>query len=242
MEFKKYMPDDYYQSTIINDFKNLDISNINYNTEIYQRNPEVINKLSLNHIEVIEFFIRLLKPRNFLELGVQFGECTNKIIELIPQLYIGVDMEKTNNIEFLLNKYKHFQFFTMTTDQFFKKIKLENTENIDEKMENNDENLKELGNIKFDMVFIDACHTHEATYRDFLNVIDYVNEDGYIFFHDCYPYSEYWTSPDLSGDAYKTSELIRKKHNHQFEILTIPVNPGISIARKCTKQLKWLSS
>jgi predicted O-methyltransferase YrrM len=229
MEFKKYMPDDYYQSTIIHEFKPLDSSKINYNTEIYQRNPEIINKLSLNHIEVIEFFIRLLKPRNFLELGVQVGECTNKIIELIPEQYIGVDMEKTDNIDYLTNKYKNFSFYNMTTDQFFEKIKKES-----------DDQDGNQSAYKFDMVFIDACHTHEATYRDFLNVMDHVNEDGYIFFHDCYPYSEYWANPDLCGDAYKTSELIRKYHNHYFEILTIPVNPGLSIARKCSKQLRWL--
>jgi predicted O-methyltransferase YrrM len=232
MEFKKHMPDNYYQTKIIDNFTDFNLVSINYNNEIYQRNPEVINKLSLNHIEVIEFFVRLLKPRSFLELGTQYGECTNQLLPLVPELYIGVDMKKTNNIDYLLGKYKHFQFYNMTTDEYFQNIKnkLDNGKKID--------SLDSLD--YFDMVFIDACHTHEATYRDFLNVIDYVNEDGYIFFHDCYPYSKHWTNPELCGDAYKTSEIIRKYHNNQFEILTIPVNPGLSIARKCTKQLKWL--
>lgn len=220
MEYKQYLPDDYYQTNIVEKYKPFTTTEINYNTQIYQRNPEVINKLSLNHLEVIEFFVRLLKPRNFLELGVQFGECAKKIIDLIPECYIGVDMIKSENINYLTSRYAKFQFYNMTTEEFYKT------------------HLQTLP--KFDMIFIDACHTHAASYNDFLNIKDHINEDGYIFFHDCYPYSEHWISPELSGDAYKTSALIRKKHNDEFEILTIPVNPGLSIARKCSKQLAWL--
>jgi len=217
--FNKKMPLDYYSTKIINSFTNYDKSKTNFNTKIYKRNPEVLGRLTLNHIETIEFFVRLLKPKNFLELGVQYGECTNQILNLIPDKYIGVDIKKTENIDYLLDTYKNFEFYECTTDDFFKNEK----------------------QTKFDMVFIDACHSHEATYKDFLNVKDLLNEDGFIFFHDCYPYSEYWTKPTLCGDGYKTSEVIRKKHNNEFEILTLPVNPGLSIARKCTKQLAWLN-
>jgi len=39
----------------------------------------------------------------------------------------------------------------------------------------------------------------------------------------------------------KTSQVIRMNHNDEFEILTLPINPGISIARKCPKNhLKWI--
>lgn len=222
MEFKNYMPDDYYRVNIIDKFKAHDINSINYNTEIYERNPPVISKLSLNHIEFIEYFIRLLKPKNFLELGVQFGECTNKIIDLIPQEYYGVDIEVNDNINYLIKNKSHFNFYHGTTDSFF------------EFLSENDVNLK------LDMAFIDAWHSHEASYKDFLNVKDHINDDGFIFFHDTYPASKYWTGEHLCYDCYKTSEVIRMNHNTEFEILTVPVNPGISIARKCKKQLKWL--
>ena len=223
VSFKKKTPNDYYTTPIVKEFNDMDMTSINYNTPyLYQRNPEKKGRLSLNHIEFIEFYIRLLKPSNFLELGVQFGECTNNLIKIIPNDYIGVDIKKQDNIDYLLNKYKNFKFFNGTTDNFFHNLKKNNT------------------NMKFDMVFIDACHSHEATYKDFLNVKEYVNEDGIIFFHDCYPFSKEWTKSSLCGDGYKTSEVIRKKHFEEFEIITIPVNPGISMARKCSKQLAWL--
>ena len=216
--FKNKTPEDYYQTKIIDKFSSYNQKKINFKSEIYQRNPEVKGKLTLNHIEFIEFFVRLLKPKNFLELGVQFGECTKSIIKLIPQDYIGVDIVRQQNIDCFEKEYKNFKFYKTTTEDY----------------------LINKNKILFDMIFIDACHSHEATYKDFLNCKDFLNEDGFIFFHDCYPYSKYWTSPNLCGDGYKTSEVIRKKHFEDFEILTIPVNPGISVARKCKKQLKWL--
>jgi predicted O-methyltransferase YrrM len=222
MEFKNYMPSDYYLSKIITEFENYDKTKTNFQTPIHLRNQPVNGKLSLNHIEFIEFFIRLLKPKNFLELGVQFGECTIKIIDLIPENYYAVDIAKNNNIDYLTENKKNFCFFNTTTDLFF-------------------DNMKKLDkNLNLDMVFIDANHSHSSSYNDFLNVKTHLNEDGIIFFHDTYPSSEYWTDEGLCFDCYKTAELIRKNHSSEFEIITFPVNPGISIARKCSKQLLWL--
>lgn len=221
MEFQNIMPKNYYMSKIINKFEDYELSNTNYNSPLHERNTPINGRLSLNHIELIEFFVRLIKPKNFLELGVQFGECTKNIIDLIPQTYYGVDLVKSQNIDYLLTK-PNFKFFNSTTDDFFKHI----------------DDLKI--NLQLDMAFIDACHSHAASYNDFLNVKKHMNDDGIIFFHDTYPASGYWTHKDLCNDCYKTSELIRKHHNDEFEIVTIPVNPGISIARKCNKQLFWL--
>jgi predicted O-methyltransferase YrrM len=220
MSFQNFVPSDYYQSQIIKSFHD-NTTQTDYSVPIYQRNPRVKNKLSLNHVEMIEYYVRLLKPKNFLEMGVQFGECTNKIIDLIPN-YCGVDIETNSNIEYLVSNKPNFKFFKCSTDDFFKNV-----------------NQKKI-NLNLDMVFIDADHSHKSSYFDFLNVKDHVNQDGFIFFHDCYPFSIDDTVPGLCGDCYKTSEVIRKVHNDEFEILTIPVFPGISIARKCTKQLNWL--
>jgi predicted O-methyltransferase YrrM len=216
------MPDDYYQIKIVESFQqNSTDKPTNYDNPIYKRNERVNCKLSLNHIELIEYFVRLLKPKSFLELGVQFGECTNKIIDLIP-FYYGVDIETNSNIDFLTKNKSNFKFYHGSTNDFFKNVKDTNTK------------------LDLDMVFIDACHSHTASYTDFLNVKDHVNQDGFIFFHDCYPFSEQDTVPGLCGDCYKTSDVIRKYHNNDFEILTIPVFPGLSIVRKCVKQLAWL--
>jgi predicted O-methyltransferase YrrM len=214
------LPADYYKTRVIDNFSVFPTTT-DYTAPIYQRNPECKGRLTLNHLELIEFFVRLIKPKNFVELGVQFGELTNRIIPLIPGDYHGVDVEPQNNTEYLKKTYSNFKFYQMTTDNFFSQI------NADV-------------NMGIDMAFIDACHSHEASYRDFLNLKNHMNPDGIIFLHDTYPCSSYWTDPNLSGDAYKTAEKIRKEHWRDFEILSIPVNPGISIAKKTVKQLEWL--
>jgi hypothetical protein len=76
------MADDYYQTTIIVSFREMP-ENINYDTERFLRNPECLSKLTLNHLEYIQFHVRLLKPKNFLELGVQLGELAKNIIPLV---------------------------------------------------------------------------------------------------------------------------------------------------------------
>jgi predicted O-methyltransferase YrrM len=221
MSFNSFLPSDYYQCNIVTSFNKNEDTKTDYTLPIYMRNPRVNCKLSLNHIELIEYFVRLIKPKNFLELGVQFGECVNKIVDLIP-VYYGVDIEKNTNIEYLIANKPNFKFFQLSTNDFFNNIKNNNI------------------NLNLDMVFIDADHSHKSSYTDFLNVKDHMNQDGFIFFHDCYPFSIKDTDPGLCGDCFKTSEVIRKHHNNEFEILTIPVFPGLSIARKCTKQLNWL--
>lgn len=173
MSFNNYMPEDYYLSKIIKNFEQYDMKSINYNTPLYMRNEVKQGKLTLNHIEFIEYFVRLIKPKNFLELGVQFAECTIKLIDLIPNKYYGVDINSNNNIEYIIKNKFNFEFYKLTTNDFFDYLK---TNNI---------------NLMLDMAFIDACHTHEATYKDFLNIKEHINDDGIIFFHDTYPVSEY---------------------------------------------------
>jgi hypothetical protein len=53
MSFINNLPDDYYQTTLINSFTEHEKSNINYNLPIYQRNPRVNCKLSLNLLNIL---------------------------------------------------------------------------------------------------------------------------------------------------------------------------------------------
>jgi predicted O-methyltransferase YrrM len=215
-DFENKIPDDYYGSNVVNSFNEIDINSIDFSSSIYHRNPVKKYKLSLNHMEVIEFFVRLLRPKNFIELGTQFGKTTKRIIPLIPGDYYGVDISKQDNLKLLNNKYKNMKFFEQSTDDFFS---------------------NDIGDIKFDMGFIDAGHSYEQVYKDFLSLKDYINKDGIIFFHDTYPANIENTAPNLSGDCYRVPEKIRLEHNKEFEIITFPVNPGMSMARKVKKHI-----
>jgi len=224
MEFQTKIPSDYYQQHVIKQFNDADLTKVDYNSPVYLRNIPKMYKLTLDHIEMIEYYTRLIKPNHFMELGVQFGEATRKIIPHVHGMYYAVDIERSDNIDYFEREYTNFKFSKMTTDDFFA-------------------DLKEKGiNLGLEMAFIDACHTHEATYRDFLNVRDHLVNDGIIFMHDMYPKNLESSDHGLSGDCYKTAEKIRLEHHHEFEIITIPVEPGLSILRKVHRQLNWLPS
>lgn len=82
------------------------------------------------------------------------------------------------------------------------------------------------------MVFIDACHSHEQSYKDFLNVVPYVEENGLIFMHDTFPRTKEHTNLGVCGEVYKTATKIRQ--DPTYEIITVPVFPGMSIVKKIT--------
>ena len=86
------------------------------------------------------------------------------------------------------------------------------------------------------MVFIDADHSHEQSLKDFLNVAPYVIDDGFIFFHDTYPALPYMFAPDKSNNCYKTPGYIKKKLIDNFEVLTLPFNPGVTVVKKISRQ------
>ena len=126
------LPEGYYINQTIHSFTENNTI-VDYNTDIYNRNKAVDGKLTLNHLEYIEYYVRMLKPKSFLELGVQYGECTERILPLIPEVYHGVDIKGNINVDILSNKYDKFKFYENTTDQYF--------ENLDK-------------DIKFEMYFV----------------------------------------------------------------------------------------
>ena len=116
------------------------------------------------------------------------------------------------------DQFKNSRFYEMSTDDYFAYMSIPT----------------------LDMVFIDADHKFESALRDFDNVFPHVRNDGFIFLHDTYPHDEKWLAPQYCNDCYKTAEYIRENYSDKCEIITIPVHPGLSIVRKCEKQLEWM--
>jgi hypothetical protein len=181
---------------------------------IYQRNVPPPSE-TFDHVNFISNLLMWIKPERYLELGVRDG--TNFIpTSRYCQKAIGVDAFNRPPFELAPN----MEFYSITTDEFFA--------NLDP-------------SIMFDAVFIDADHSHEQSLKDFINVKDRVIEDGFIFFHDTYPYDESFLHPYACNDCYRTALYIKQNFIDEFEVLTIPVNPGVTIVKKMRrdKQLLW---
>lgn len=173
--------------------------------EIYLRNvPPPLE--TLEHVAFLWLFAEWLKPERYLELGVRDGKCFQQIA-LLAKEAIAVDM-----VAPMFTVPDNATYITSTTDAYFDSIRGTKP--------------------RFDMVFIDADHSYAQSYKDFINVKDYVIPDGMVFFHDTYPYSEELLQPHFCGDSYKTAIKIREEFGDEWEILTLPFNPGLSIAKK----------
>ncbi len=171
-----------------------------------------------DHVSLLSHMASWIKPERYLELGVRDGKNFVHVSQYCKHA-IGVDV---NDIPFLLHG--NMEFRKMTTDQYFEQLVVENDEPL------------------FDMVFIDADHSHEQSLKDFLNVEKYVIEDGLIFFHDTYPFDPEYFHPGACNDVYKTALYIKQNLIDRFEIVTLPFNPGVTIVKKISrnKQLIYL--
>lgn len=167
-----------------------------------------------DHKSIIEHFAKWIKPENYLEIGVRTGYTLIPISGYCKNCY-AVDINFTHK-----NYAKNVFLYEMKSDDFFEKIE---------------------SSLKFDMVFIDGDHSKEQVYKDFLNVKDRVIDDGFIFFHDSYPYAEYMLNPDLCNNCWEAILSIKQMFYKEWEILTLPFNPGLTIMKKMKieKQLLW---
>ena len=171
---------------------------------------------TFNHPEVLSNFFKWLKPENYLELGVRDGSTFLPVSQYCGRA-VGVDAFNAPPFELQPN----MEFHTMLTDEYFAKLD---------------------PSVRFDAVFIDADHSHEQSLKDFINVKDRVIDDGFIFFHDTYPYDASMLDPLACNDCYRTALFIKQNFIDEFEILTLPFNPGVTIVKKMNrnKQLIWL--
>ena len=197
-------------------------TNLNYldMEPIYLRNlPPPLE--TFDHPAFLSSLFRWIKPERYLELGIRGGRNFIPVSKFCKEA-IGVDIApKPSAFTQEMEIHRNMKYFQMTTDQYF--------EQLDK-------------NEKFDAVFIDADHSHEQSLKDFLNIKDQVIDDGFIFFHDTYPYCEEFFDPNACHDVYKTALFIKENYIDEFEILTLPFNPGITIVKKMSrnKQLLWL--
>lgn len=188
----------------------------------------------MKRTEVIQKIINAGNFSRYLEIGTLEGSsffpirCKNKVavdpVFLIPLKvklkWIYADFQNINN-----------KYFEMTSDDFFM-------------------NKKEFLQNKAipDVVFIDGLHTFEGSLKDVLSSLKYINKEGVIIMHDCYPphsaaatpassYDEAinldiegWTN-EWCGDVWKTIAYLKEKFSNELEISVLDTDYGLGIIR-----------
>ncbi len=157
----------------------------------------------------------ILRPKIYVELGLYQCAVFNRVIPFAEKL-IGVDIEISAG-KYMIPSSKT-EFTCASTLEFAQMVKNKP--------------------IQIDMLFIDADHSKEAILRDFSNMFPFVAPHGLILLHDTHPGDVSLIDPKFCGTAYSAiSEL--SLENKEYEMVTIPVSPGLTICRKRKTQLSW---
>lgn len=167
------------------------------------------------HQDFVTYIAWLLQPNIYVELGIEHCLTFNQVIPY-AKLLIGVD----NNPEAGKNMQPSAktQFIPLSTNEYVKTLKQHP--------------------LAIDLLFIDADHDAQSVLQDFKNFFPFVSEQGIILLHDSYPISQAATHPQSSGTCHiAIAELSQKKLD--FEMVTLPLSPGITICRKRSHHLPW---
>jgi hypothetical protein len=171
----------------------------------------------LPHEDVIRFFASFLKPQVYVELGVYQCSLVNKLTPFVGKSIYAVDISADAGL--FMKKTKKHHFFHGKTDDFLQYVK-------DNK-------------ITIDMIFIDADHRKESVLNDFKNFFPFVREDGIIFLHDGYPKNKEQTEDGYCSNCWEAIEELGRDRS-EYEMVTLPLHPGLTICRKRTKQVPWI--
>ena len=150
-----------------------------------------------------------------MEIGIYKCGLFNQMIPYAERL-TGVDMDRDAGN--FMQQSKKTEFINTSSIDFFS------------------QNLKKEG--LYDLIFIDADHSKESIKDDFLNSIKVLEDDGIILLHDTYPLDRNATAENRCGDGYLAIENLGKQTT-DWELVTIPLHPGLTICRKRNRQTIW---
>jgi predicted O-methyltransferase YrrM len=167
------------------------------------------------HEDFIVYLASLLRPEVYVELGLFKCALFNRMIPYSGKL-IGVDIN--SDAANYMQKSPNTRFFNGTTQEFAQELK--------------------ITPVQINMLFIDADHSKEAVFQDFKNYFPFVAPHGLILLHDTHPGNEQLKQPEWCGTAYQAVEELSRGIG-AYELMTIPVSPGLTICRKRQVQLSW---
>lgn len=163
---------------------------------------------------IIQLLATTTSANSYLEVGIASARIFNTVGKYVSTaVAIDIDAEAE-------------KFITLKKYQF---IGLDSTTALDLLIDR-----KQL----FDLIFIDGDHSKEMVLNDFRRCIKLVKEDGLILLHDAFPETDQHTTSFFCGDAYLAIEELSRTTN-DWEMVTIPVYPGLTICRKRSKQVPW---
>ena len=154
--------------------------------------------------DLVNYIINKNDFKDYLEIGVAFGDCIRRIEAPNKD---GVDPVVEETVTCPEINYK------MGSNEFFA--------------------LPEISNKKYDVIFIDGLHHSEQVDIDIKNSLKHLNKGGFIFLHDCNPPSyESQLVPRAAsvwnGDVWKS--IVKLRHlDIDLDISVVNTDYGVGI-------------
>lgn len=167
------------------------------------------------HEDFVAHLAWISRPKVYVELGIETCRTFNRIVPFADKL-IGVDINPGCKKHMVSSP--KTEFVNCSTDQYAKILKKEP--------------------VRIDLLFIDANHSTKSVLTDFFSFLPYMVDQGLILLHDSYPESVEMTAEYSSGTCHKAIKKLGRR-NDDYEIITLPFPPGLSICRKRIKHLSW---
>jgi hypothetical protein len=167
-----------------------------------------------DYIANLKKFHTALKPRTYVEIGVETG-ASIRLAEP-PTIAIGIDPNPVIKYSFTAKT----QIYSLTSDDFFKQHQLPNI----------------LGQDVVDMAFIDGMHLFENVLKDFMNIEKFGGPNTVVLVHDCFPLNALTASRIRqtifwSGDLWKAM-LCLQKYRPDLQCRTIKTAPtGLGVIK-----------
>jgi len=152
-------------------------------------------------------------------------------------------MTRTELINGLIqkNNYNTYLEIGVSTGTNFNGIKIPAKHSVDPDADatyhmTSDEFFENYISQKYDIIFVDGLHIHEQVYKDIINSLNYLNDNGTIVVHDCNPISEItqrreWVADSWHGDVWKSIVQLKTERT-DIEICTVNTDEGCGIIRR----------
>lgn len=170
-------------------FENIWNECVSFNIE---QKPEEFKKL-------LDFLNDNSKLKFALEIGSNYGGTTVGLCNLFENV-ITIDINHSSNFDLIKQKYNTYSYIIG-----------------DSKSNTTIEYLKSL-NIKFDFIFIDGDHSYEGVKSDYYKYKQFLNDDGYIAFHDIVESEE---NKNNNINVYQFWSELKNEYNEIHEFINL---------------------
>ena len=168
------------------------------------------------HEGFIQVLSEIIKPKISIEIGVGTGVVTKILAEYSESVIaIDIDRQAVDNVQDVSN----LSFINSNSHDALK-------------------NLIKL-NIEAELIFIDGDHNADVVMQDFMLSTKLISPSGIIIIHDTYPRNLSFTTTDTCADSYLIPDRI-KNLPQDFNIITIPVHPGLTIIQCHVSRPDWI--